>query len=402
MTSAWSGPCHRRPADEIDGLRRPGPATGRPDLGRPRPARAAGVDRAAHVGGARPARPAAGHESAEVLGELDQLHEEYAAYYLEAEVVSRSTVIAARARRRRQPHEPDAGRRSPDGPPSARSPTARPDGCRRGCGALVPAGARAKVRDRMAGGGQRDMSFLRRRRATGRSDRVAERGGAGVRRGGLPRRLPGQHPRPVAHGAGGGRRRRRLDRRHRRARRPDRRTATRGCASCTRPTPASAPRATPAPGHATGEYLAFADSDDLVVDGRLRAAGRRPGAQRLRPRRSARWSGFDGDRRFMTPLMRENHEQTAYGVTARRGAADAGRRLRVEQGVSAGRSGTTHDLSFPTDVRYEDQPTLTRALTGRRRASTCWRTRSTCGGCAPTAPRSASSGPTRGTWPTGS
>ena len=35
--------------------------------------------------------PGSGQESADVLGELDRLHEEYAAYYLEAEVVSRST-----------------------------------------------------------------------------------------------------------------------------------------------------------------------------------------------------------------------------------------------------------------------------------------------------------------------
>ena len=42
-------------------------------------------------------------------------------------------------------------------------------------------------------------------------------------------------------------------------------------------------------------------------------------------------------------------------------------------------------------MRYEDQPTLTEALVLAARTSTRWSSRSTCGGSAPTAPRSASS-----------
>ena len=86
--------------------------------------------------------------------------------------------------------------------------------------------------------------------------------------------------------------------------------------------------------HATGEYLAFADSDDLVVEdayARMVGALERSGSDLA----IGAVERLDGERRFMTPLMRENHEATAYGVSAGRRAADAGRRLRVEQGVPA-------------------------------------------------------------------
>jgi glycosyltransferase involved in cell wall biosynthesis len=112
--------------------------------------------------------------------------------------------------------------------------------------------------------------------------------------------------------------------------------------------------------HCNGEYLAFVDSDDLVVpDAYAAMVGslERSGAdvaigavERLR-----------GRERFMTPLMAENHRTASTAVTVedrpllladvfawnkvyRRGFWDA------------------EDLSFPADVRYEDQPTLTRAL----------------------------------------
>ena len=119
----------------------------------------------------------------EVLGELDRLHEEYAAYYLEAEVVSRSTVIAAR--RARSPPAARAGRRGRRPGRTAvralayRSAQRMPAWLRR----IVPAGARARSAqpdDRRRTG---DMSLLRRGRAIGEVRRVAERGGAGVRRG---------------------------------------------------------------------------------------------------------------------------------------------------------------------------------------------------------------------------
>jgi CDP-glycerol glycerophosphotransferase len=117
--------------------------------------------------------------------------------------------------------------------------------------------------------------------------------------------------------------------------------------------------------HATGDYLAFADSDDLVVAGAYDAmvgSLERTGSdlaigavERLR-----------GEERFMTPLMAENHrtggdavrledrplllaDVFAWNKVYRRGFWDA-----------AG-------LEFPVDVRYEDQPALTRALTAAGR-----------------------------------
>jgi hypothetical protein len=97
--------------------------------------------------------PGAGQESAELLAELDGLHEDYAAYYLEAEVVSRSTVIAARRALRQQPHEPDP--REVSGRTAARalayrSASRSPRWLRQ----LVPSGVRARMRNRMAGGGE--------------------------------------------------------------------------------------------------------------------------------------------------------------------------------------------------------------------------------------------------------
>ena len=114
----------------------------------------------------------------------------------------------------------------------------------------------------------------------------------------------------------------------------------------------------------TGAYLAFADSDDLVVDGAYAAlvgSLERTGSdlaigavERLRD-----------DERFMTPLMRENHQQPRLGREHRRGAADAGRRLRVEQGLPPVVLGRRRPR-LPGCVRYEDQPAMTRALSRRR------------------------------------
>ena len=67
---------------------------------------------------------------------------------------------------------------------------------------------------------------------------------------------------------------------------------------------------------------------------------------------------------------------------ARRATArDPRRRLRVEQGVPRGRSGTRAGLSWPEGVRYEDQPTTTRAFLGPA-GSTCSPESSTTGGSA--------------------
>lgn len=110
----------------------------------------------------------------------------------------------------------------------------------------------------------------------------------------------------------------------------------------------------------TGTYLAFADSDDLVVDGAyaaMVASLERTGSdvvigavERLR-----------GDERFMTPLMRENHQQQRLGV----GIAEAPLVLAdvfAWNKVFRRSFWDAAELGFPEDVRYEDQPAITRAL----------------------------------------
>lgn len=111
---------------------------------------------------------------------------------------------------------------------------------------------------------------------------------------------------------------------------------------------------------AQGEYLAFADSDDLVVPGAYAAmvgslessgADVALGAvERLR-----------GEDRFMTPLMAENHRTPATGISLEDRPlllAD----VFAWNKVYRRRFWDATDLTFPVDVRYEDQPTLTRAL----------------------------------------
>ena len=110
----------------------------------------------------------------------------------------------------------------------------------------------------------------------------------------------------------------------------------------------------------TGTYLAFADSDDLVVDGAYAAlvgSLERTGSdvaigavERLR-----------GDERFMTPLMRENHQRPRLAV----GIEEAPLVLAdvfAWNKVFRGSFWDAADLGFPEDVRYEDQPAMTRAL----------------------------------------
>ncbi len=117
--------------------------------------------------------------------------------------------------------------------------------------------------------------------------------------------------------------------------------------------------------HCVGRYLAFADSDDIVQPGAYAAM-----------LRSLESSGSDlvagsvermrGDERTMTPLMRRNHRKPRTG-------------LRIDEAplmladvfawnkVFRRSFWDAHDLSFPTGVRYEDQPTLTRALVSAQR-----------------------------------
>ncbi|HEX5861883.1 MAG TPA: glycosyltransferase family 2 protein [Nocardioides sp.] len=112
--------------------------------------------------------------------------------------------------------------------------------------------------------------------------------------------------------------------------------------------------------HCGGSYLAFADSDDLVVEGAYAAmvdSLERTGAdiaigavERLR-----------GDERFMTPLMKQNHAEPRSAV----GIEDAPLLLAdvfAWNKVFRRSFWESADLSFPPDVRYEDQPALTRAL----------------------------------------
>ena len=110
----------------------------------------------------------------------------------------------------------------------------------------------------------------------------------------------------------------------------------------------------------TGTYLAFADSDDLVVDeayaalvGSLERTGSDVAigaVERLR-----------GDDRFMTPLMKQNHAETRTTVGIEEDPlllADVFAWNKVFRRSFWDRA----DLAFPEDVRYEDQPALTRAL----------------------------------------
>lgn len=110
----------------------------------------------------------------------------------------------------------------------------------------------------------------------------------------------------------------------------------------------------------TGDYLAFADSDDLVCAGAyelLVGTLERTGSDLA----VGAVERFDGQRSFMTPLMRENHERSAYATTVEQQPlmlADVFAWNKVFRRSFWDAAG----LSFPVDVRYEDQPALTRAL----------------------------------------
>jgi glycosyltransferase involved in cell wall biosynthesis len=112
--------------------------------------------------------------------------------------------------------------------------------------------------------------------------------------------------------------------------------------------------------HSTGAYLAFADSDDLVAEGAyavMVGSLERTGSdiaigavERLR-----------GEERFMTPLMKENHARPRAGV----GIEEAPLVLAdvfAWNKVFRRSFWDGAELAFPQDVRYEDQPALTRAL----------------------------------------
>jgi glycosyltransferase involved in cell wall biosynthesis len=115
---------------------------------------------------------------------------------------------------------------------------------------------------------------------------------------------------------------------------------------------------------ATGELLAFADSDDLVLPGAydllvgsLRASGSDlaiGAVERLR-----------GTETFVTPLMRVNHEHPLTAVRI-----DDAPLLLADvfawNKVFRRSFWDAHGLRFPAGVRYEDQPVLTEALVRAR------------------------------------
>lgn len=111
---------------------------------------------------------------------------------------------------------------------------------------------------------------------------------------------------------------------------------------------------------ATGDYLAFVDSDDVVFPGAYAALVE-----------SLESSGSDlavgaahrlrGSRASMTPLMEENHRQPVVGAQLDECPlmlADCFAWNKVFRRSFWDGAG----LRFPHDVRYEDQPTITRAL----------------------------------------
>lgn len=112
--------------------------------------------------------------------------------------------------------------------------------------------------------------------------------------------------------------------------------------------------------HGTGTYLTFVDSDDLVPSGAYAALVgtlERSGSDLA----IGAVERLDGDRRYMMPLMRENHRVSSTSVRLE----DAPLMLAdcfAWNKVYRRSFWDTAGLSFPEGVRYEDQPTLTRAL----------------------------------------
>jgi glycosyltransferase involved in cell wall biosynthesis len=116
--------------------------------------------------------------------------------------------------------------------------------------------------------------------------------------------------------------------------------------------------------HATGDYLTFVDSDDVVLDGAyatLTDSLRRSGSDFS----VGAVERVEGARRFMTPLMRENHQRSRPSIRIEESPlmlADVFAWNKVYRRAFWEDAG----LRFPEAVRYEDQPTLTRALVAGR------------------------------------
>ncbi|GAA4120775.1 hypothetical protein GCM10022215_24800 [Nocardioides fonticola] len=115
---------------------------------------------------------------------------------------------------------------------------------------------------------------------------------------------------------------------------------------------------------AVGRYLAFADSDDVVCPGayeHLIGALESTGSD-LAIGTAYRW---EGRRTSLTPLMKENHRRDLLGVDL-----DDAPLLLADcfawNKVFRRSFWDDAALGFPAGVRYEDQPTLTRALLAAR------------------------------------
>lgn len=116
--------------------------------------------------------------------------------------------------------------------------------------------------------------------------------------------------------------------------------------------------------HATGDYLAFADSDDLVLEhayatmvGALERSGSDIAIGAV--------ERLQGTRRFMTRLMRENHQERRTAVRVEDAPALLADVFAWNK-VFSRSFWDAEGLTFPEGVRYEDQPTLTRALVAAR------------------------------------
>ena len=197
----------------------------------------------------------------------------------------------------------------------------------------------------------------------GRRVPAGQRRGARLRRRGLPPRGARQHPRPDPPRARRGRSST-TARPTAPARSPTSTPpATRGSGSCTPTTTASARPATRGCGTSRGDLLAFADSDDVVPPDGVRRAAAPAAAHRRRtssPGRSPAGTATG------SPSCRGCGGCTG---PARRSRSRATRRSSATcsrgTSCSAATSGTGAGLAWPERVRYEDQPTTTRAYVGR-------------------------------------